>query len=66
VPSNHFEGKQSGYYFIKHTNFKNTKSTNYESTPVKVIVSGVEPKPGKGSIHKISLVYSLLLILSLF
>ena len=66
VPRNHFEGKQSGYYFIKHTNFKNTKSTNYESTPVKVIVSGVEPKPGKGSIHKISLVYSLLLILSLF
>ena len=66
VPINHFEGKQSGYYFIKHTNFKNTKSTNYESTPVKVIVSGVEPKPGKGSIHKISLVYSLLLILSLF
>ena len=66
VSSNHFEGKQSGYYFIKHTNFKNTKSTNYESTPVKVIVSGVEPKPGKGSIHKISLVYSLLLILSLF
>ena len=66
VPNNHFEGKQSGNYFIKHTNFKNTKSTNYESNPIKVIVSEIKPKPAKGRFQKFSLVYSLLLILILF
>ena len=72
VPKNHFEGKKSGYYFIKHINFKGGKSTNYESTPIKVILSDQEPEPtggptpAKGNILKISLYYSLLLILIIF
>ena len=64
VPKKHFEGKKTDYYFIKHTNYKNGKSTNYESTPVKIIL--LDPKPSKGIIYTISLYYSLLLILIMF
>ena len=65
VPKNHFEGKKTGYYFIKHTNHKNTKSTSFEISPLKIILS--DPKPSKGSIQSISLLYySLLLILIIF
>ena len=63
VPVSHFEGKKSGYYITKHTNHMNSKSTFYESSPIKVILTNPEPKPtpSKGSIHSISLYYLLLL-----
>ena len=38
VPKSHFKGKTSGYYFTKHTNHLDTKSTNYEGSPVRVIL----------------------------
>ena len=38
VPRNHFQNKESGYYFIKRTNHLNKKSFSYESRPIKVIL----------------------------
>ena len=58
VPKNHFEGKKSGYYFTRHTNHLDGKSTNYEGSPVKVIL--------KNNYYSISLYYLLLLILIMF
>ncbi len=61
VPKSHFEGKKTGYYFLKHTNHLHGKSTSYEGFPVKVILNG-------SGFNKASftLVYSLLLILIMF
>ena len=61
VPKSHFEGKETGYYFLKHTNHLNGKSTSYEGVPVKVILDG-------SGFNKVSftLIYSLLLILIMF
>ena len=61
VPKSHFEGKKTGYYFLKHNNHLNGKSTSYEGLPVKVILNG--SKFNKASF---TLVYSLLLILIMF
>ena len=38
VPKSHFEGKETGYYFTKHSNHLNGKSFSYEAPPVKVIL----------------------------
>ena len=61
MPKSHFEGKETGYYFLKHTNHLNGKSTSYEGVPVKVILDG-------SGFNKVSftLIYSLLLILIMF
>ena len=53
VTKNQFN--KTGYYFTKRTNHLGSKSTNYEISPVKVIL--------KGSFYSISLYYILLLIL---
>ena len=39
VPKSHFEGKQSGYYFIKHENHLGGRSTCYEGIPIKAILN---------------------------
>ena len=56
VLKNHFE--KTGYYFTRHSNHLDGKSTYYESPPVKVIL--------KGNIYSIPFYYSLLLILIMF
>ena len=66
VPKSHFEGKQNGYYLVKHKNHMGGKTTFFESDSIKVILSEPDPKPSKGSIHLFSFYYSLLLILVLF
>jgi len=38
VPKSHFNGKKSGYYFTKHSNHLNGKSTSYEAPPIKIIL----------------------------
>ena len=73
VPKSHFEGKETGYYFLKHSNHLNSKSTCYESFPVKVILDGPDSSDSSDSSDKeleskfikvsITLVYSLLLFL---
>ena len=40
VSKSHFEGLKSGYYFTKHHNHLDGKSTSYEISPVKVILDG--------------------------
>ena len=39
VPKSHFKGKKSGYYFTKHQNHLNKKSSSYEALPIKVILN---------------------------
>ena len=73
MPKSHFEGKETGYYFLKHSNHLNSKSTCYESFPVKVILDGPDSSDSSDSSDKeleskfikvsITLVYSLLLFL---
>ena len=71
VPKSHFEGKQSGYYFIKHENHLGGKSTCYEGIPIKVILNDSPPPTGepsdeptdKSNMNSFILAYSLLLIL---
>jgi hypothetical protein len=38
VPKSHFNGKESGYYFTKHTNLLDGKSFSYEAPPIKIIL----------------------------
>ena len=38
VPKSHFNGKESGYYFTKHTNHLDGKSISYEAPPIKIIL----------------------------
>ena len=38
VPLSHFDGKESGYYYIYHNNNYNGYSVYYELTPIKVIL----------------------------
>ena len=71
VPKSHFEGKQSGYYFIKHENHLGGKSTCYEGIPIKVILNDSPPPTGepsdeptdKSNMNSFILAYSLILIL---
>ena len=44
IPKSHFEGKKSGYYFIKHENHLGGRSTSYEGIPIKVILNA-PPSP---------------------
>ena len=65
VPKSHFKGMESGYYFTKHTNHLNGKSTSYEGIPIKVILDD-SPSPNNGSKRNIiwySSYYWLLLII---
>ena len=65
VTKSPFDGKKNGYYFIKHSNHLDGKSTSYEGFPVKVILDG----SGNGSKYNkvsITMVYSLLLVLIMF
>jgi len=63
VPKSHFEGAKDKYYFIKHNNHLNSKSTYYEISPIEIILNSSGPD-SKGNILSISsLYYSLLLIL---
>ena len=59
VPKTHFD--KNGYYITKHTNHLNSKSTFYESSPIKVVLS-----VSNANYYSISLYYSLLLILIMF
>lgn len=68
VPKSHFT--ESGYYYTKHTNHLNSKSTNYEVAPVQVILEGSDETDPDDSgdnsmtyIYSIPIYYSLLLIL---
>ena len=38
VKKDHFKGKDSGYFFLKHEGYNNTKKISYEVTPIKVIL----------------------------
>jgi len=38
VPISHFNGKESGYYFTKHSNHLDGKSFSYEAPPIKIIL----------------------------
>ena len=58
VTIKHFKGKKNGFYFIKHTNHKGTKTISYEVPPLKVILDS-----SKGNIISFSLIYSFLLLL---
>ena len=60
MPKSHFD--KDGFYFIKHNNHLNKKSTIYEIAPIKVILN----EKGKGSFYSLSLYYLLLLILIMF
>ena len=60
VPKSHFD--KNGFYFIKHNNHLNSKSTIYEISPLKVILN----EQGKGIFYSLSLYYLLLLILIIF
>ena len=62
VTKEHFKGKKSGDYFLKHTNHLEKKSTNYEVPPIKVILEET-PVPSKGNIIFSSLLYSFGLLL---
>ena len=63
VPKSHFEGAKDKYYFIKHNNHLNSKSTYYEISPIEIILNSSGPD-SKGNILSISsFYYSLLLIL---
>ena len=67
VTKSHFDGKKSGYYFTKHTNHKNGKSSFYESSPIKVILNdSPAPVPSQGNFYSNFLYYSLLLILIMY
>ena len=57
VSKSHFNGKQSGYYFLKHNNHLEGKSSNYEFLPLKVEINGAN------IISALSLYYLLLLII---
>ena len=48
VPKSHFEGKESGYYFTKHTNHLDSKSINYEVDPVYVFLDDPEESEESG------------------
>ena len=38
IPKSHFNGKENGYYFTKHTNHLDGKSFSYEAPPIKIIL----------------------------
>ena len=38
IHKSHFNGKESGYYFTKHTNHLDGKSFSYEAPPIKIIL----------------------------
>ena len=38
VPKSHFNGKEIGYYFTKHSNHLDGKSFSYEAPPIKIIL----------------------------
>ena len=40
VEKSHFEGKESGYYYIKYNGYNSTKTIAYEVQPIKVILTG--------------------------
>lgn len=40
VPKSHFNGKESGFFYISHKNNLNNQSISYEAAPVKVILTG--------------------------
>jgi len=61
VPKSHFEGKKSGYYFLKHNNHLGKKSTSYEGIPIKVILDS--SNSSKGNMNSFILAYLLILIL---
>ena len=63
VPKTHFQGKKSGYYFTKHQNHLNKKSSSYEALPIKVILTS--DSESKGNIISFSYFISLLLFLTL-
>ena len=72
VPKSHFEGKETGYYFLKHKNHLNGNTTCYEGFPVKVILDGSDNSDSSDSSDKSEsifiqvsgiLVYSLLLFI---
>lgn len=58
VTKEHFKGKKSGYYFIKHDSHSGMKVDSYEVPPMKVILYS-----SKGNIISLSLFYFLLLLL---
>ena len=60
VPKSHFDKNE--FYFIKHNNHLNKKSTIYEIAPIKVILN----EKGKRRFYSLSLYYLLLLILIMF
>ena len=55
VNREHFKGKGSGLYFLKHRNHLGNKTISYEIQPIKVIL--------KSNIISSSLIYSLILFL---
>ena len=63
VPKSHFTGKKTGYYFTKHQNHLNKKSSSYEALPIKVIFPS--DSKSKGNIISFSHFISFLLFLTL-
>ena len=62
IPKSHFDGKKTGYYYTKHTNHLNSKSTYYIIDPIKVILNS----SSSGFFYSVSLYYLLLFILIMF
>ena len=60
ITKEHFKGKKSGAYFLKHTNHLEKKSISYEVPPIKVIV---DESASRGNIIESSIFYYLLLLL---
>ena len=61
VIKDHFKGKKSGLYFIKHKNHLNNNMISYEIPPIEVNLESVVPS--KGIINRSSFIYSLLFVL---
>ena len=55
ISKEHFKGKQSGYYFIKHANHLGKKTISYEAAPIKVVLDS--------AFISTYLIYSLILFL---
>ena len=69
VPKSHFKGKKEGYYFTKHNNHLDGKTTSYEGTPIKVIYDGSPSEKNQINLGfnlelnlELHLIYSLLLL----
>ena len=65
VPKSHFEGKENGYYFMKHDNHLEGKSFSYEIFPIKIILknSPIPPDNSKGNANLFHFSFYIIVII---